>query len=115
VTAPGRRTAAPLRWAWPAYVCAAALLVYAVEKGWYATEGKLGLPGGPRVPDEVYAELPTSHYVSGPSRRSGLFGALLALATVLRWGGRIPRWIMLALLWGALVPLRQSPGVRVRR
>jgi hypothetical protein len=96
--------AAP-RSAWPAYLCAAALLVYAVEKGYYATQGRIGIPGGPHVPDSAYQEL---HHVAlrqWTLAGVGLAGALLALATVTPPGRYLPRWLMLAGLWGALLPM----------
>jgi hypothetical protein len=96
---------APLRTAWPAYVCAAALLVYAVEKGYYATQGKIGIPGGPHVPDSAYQEMHHIALRQWTLSTVGLVGALLALATVTPPGKYVPRPLMLLVLWGALVPM----------
>lgn len=105
---------APPRSAWPAYLCAAALLVYAAEKGYYATQGRIGLPGGPTVPDSAYQEL---HHVAlrqWTLSGFGLAGALLALATVTPAGRHIPRWLMLTALWGAFVPMAAGVPYVVR-
>ena len=37
-------------WAAPALLTALGLLVYAVGKAYYATQGRLGIPGGQHVP-----------------------------------------------------------------
>jgi hypothetical protein len=92
-------------WAWPAYLCAVALLVYAVEKGWYAAHGRIGIPGGPHVPDSAYQELHHIGLRQWTLAGLGLAGALLALATVTPLGRHLPRLLMLILLWGALLPM----------
>lgn len=96
---------APWRSAWPAYACAAGLLVYAVMKATYAVQGKLGLPGGVEVPPSAYEELGHVGLRQGMLAAMGAGGALLALASVQGWGRRIPRWLMLLAMWGALVPM----------
>jgi hypothetical protein len=96
---------APLRSAWPAYLCAAALLLYSVEKGYYAIQGRIGIPGGRHVPDSAYQEL---HHVAlrqWTLSTLGFAGAMLALATVTAAGRHIPRALMLTALWGALLPM----------
>lgn len=96
---------APPRSAWPAWLCAAALLLYAVEKAYYATQGKLGLPFGTQVPASVYQEL---HHVAlrqWTLSTVGLTAGLLAFASVSPLGRYLPRWLMLVLLWGALIPM----------
>ena len=108
--APGRDESAewgnaPLRSAWPAYLCAAALLTYSAEKAYYATQGRIGIPGGRHVPDSAYEEL---HHVAlrqWTLSTVGFAGAMLALATVTAPGRHVPRWLMLTALWGALVPM----------
>jgi catechol 2,3-dioxygenase-like lactoylglutathione lyase family enzyme len=102
---PGHRGHAPLRWAWPAYVWAGALLVYAVEKGYYASQGRLGIPGGRQVPASAYEDLPHVALRQWTLSALGLAAALLALATVLAPGRRVPRRLMLLALWGAFVPM----------
>jgi hypothetical protein len=106
---------APWRFAWPAYACAVALLAYAVGKAVYAVQGKLGLPGGVEVPPEAYQELGNVALRQWMLAGLGLAGALLALASVQSWGRRIPRWMMLTAMWGALVPqLAGAPVVFYR-
>lgn len=102
---PGQWRTAPLRLAWPAYVCAVALLVYAADKGFYAAQGKLGLPGNPTVPAAAYRDLPHAAMRQWTLSALGLGGALLALASVRPFGRHIPRWVILVGLWGALVPM----------
>jgi hypothetical protein len=89
----------------PAYVCASGLLIYAVEKAYYATQNRLGLPGGPHVPAEAYEQLGHVALRQWTLAGIGLLGAALALATVLPLGVRLPRWLILSGLWAALVPL----------
>ena len=94
---------------WPAYVCAAGLLVYAAGKAWYAGAGRLGVPGGPAVPPAAYEQLDHVALRQWTLATLGLIGALLALATVLP-AARRPRapWtrrLLLAVLWAALLPM----------
>jgi hypothetical protein len=106
VTEPaGRWGWAPARWAWPGYLCGAALLLYAAEKAYYAAHSRLGIPGGPHVPASAYDSL---HHVAlrqWTLTLVGLGAGLLALASVTPPGRYLPRWMMLAALWGALVPM----------
>lgn len=102
---PHRWRTAPLRWAWPAYLCATALFVYAVEKAYYAGQGRLGIPGGPTVPDSDYQDLPHVALRQWTLSALGLAGALLVLAGVTGAGRSVPRRLMLLALWGALVPM----------
>jgi hypothetical protein len=81
---------APWRSAWPAYICAVALLVYAGMKATYAVRGKLGLPGGPEVPPEAYEELGHVALRQSALAAMGFAGAALALASVQAWGGTSP-------------------------
>jgi hypothetical protein len=110
ITSPKRRTHPwPDRRLWPGYVCAAGLLVYAVEKAYYATQGRLGIPGGPHVPDSAYQQLGHVAARQWTLATVGLAAALLALATVLPIGRRpgwpLPRWLLLTGLWAAVVPM----------
>ena len=88
---------------WPAYACAAGLVLYAVEKAYYATQHRLGLPGGARVPADAYADLGHVAVRQGALAAFGVAGAAIALATVAKW--RPPRALLLCALWGALIPL----------
>jgi hypothetical protein len=109
-----RLTSARTGWArpaagWPAYACAGGLLVYAVGKAYYASQNRLGVPGGSHVPAVAYQELGHVALRQSTLATAGLVGMLLALATVAppdRWGWRwLPRWLLLVGLWGALVPM----------
>jgi hypothetical protein len=97
---------------WPAYACAIGLLVYATEKTYYAATGRLGVPGGARVPAEAYAELGHVALRQGTLAAAGVAGALLALATVAK--RRPPRPLLLCLLWGAMIPLAAGAPFVVR-
>lgn len=95
---------APWQSAWPAYLSAAAFLAYAGMKASYAVQGKLGLPIGEEVPPEAYEELGHVALRQWTLAAMGAGAALVALASVQGWGRRIPRWMMLTVMWGALVP-----------
>jgi len=74
-------------------------------KATYAVQGKLGVPGGPEVPPSAYEELGHVGLRQGTLAAMGVVGAVLALASVQAWGQRVPRWLMLLAMWGALVPM----------
>lgn len=95
---------APWRSAWPAYACAAGFLAYAGMKATYAVQGKLGMPFGEEVPQSAYEELGHVALRQWTLAAMGAGAAVLALASVQGWGRRIPRWMMLTAMWGALVP-----------
>ncbi|SIO89910.1 hypothetical protein BQ8420_24005 [Nocardiopsis sp. JB363] len=84
-----------------------AFLGYALGKAYYASQGRLGFPGGPDVPPEAY-ERPVSAVLGVAAEQwlaaaTGLAGALLILAAVTEAGRRVPRPLMLLLLSGALL------------
>uniref|UniRef100_A0AAU2JKM1 Uncharacterized protein n=1 Tax=Streptomyces sp. NBC_00049 TaxID=2903617 RepID=A0AAU2JKM1_9ACTN len=98
---PARRPAAvPLKWAWPAYVSAVDQLVYAGQKGYYATQGRLGLPGGPPVAATQYTDTYDVALAQWTLASMGLLSVVIALATVRPWGGLVPRPLLLLGLWG---------------
>ncbi|MFE2283970.1 hypothetical protein ACFXDJ_07350 [Streptomyces sp. NPDC059443] len=98
---PARRPAVvPLKWAWPAYLSAFDQLVYAAEKGYYATQGRLGVPGGPQVTASQYADTPSVALAQWTLASLGVLSAVMALAAVRRWGGLVPRPLLLLGLWG---------------
>ncbi|MFD7788202.1 hypothetical protein ACFV4Q_34680 [Streptomyces nojiriensis] len=112
---PARRPhAVPLKWAWPAYLSAVDQLVYAAEKGYYATQGRLGIPGGPPVTAEQYTDTSNVALAQWTLASLGVFSALMALAAVRPWGGLIPRPLLLLGLWGtaALAAASQVHVVR---
>jgi hypothetical protein len=83
---------------WATYAACACALVYAAMKLYYASGGRLGLPGGPPVSDAAYDQY--DHVVL---RQLGLvavdlLAAGIAVATVQPWGRFLPRWLMLAAL-----------------
>ncbi|MGZ9935790.1 hypothetical protein ACXNSR_38605 [Streptomyces sp. NC-S4] len=98
---PARRPVpVPLRWAWPAYLSAVDQLVYAAEKGYYATQGRLGIPGGPPVTASQYADVPDVALAQWTLASLGVLSAVMALAAVRPWGGLLPRPLLLLGLWG---------------
>ncbi|MGW7462441.1 hypothetical protein [Streptomyces sp. NPDC054797] len=104
-----RPTAVAPTWAWPAYLSALAQLVYVVEKGYYATQGRLGIPGGPQVSASQYAETADVALTQWTLALLGLLSAIIALAAVRPWGGLAPRPLLLLGLWatGALAAVSQ--------
>lgn len=92
---------------WFAVPLVVAFLGYALGKAYYASQGRLGFPGGPDVPPEAY-ERPVSAVLGVAAEQwlaaaTGIFGALLILAAVTEAGRRLPRPLMLFLLAGALI------------
>ncbi|WP_404962429.1 hypothetical protein [Streptomyces sp. 147326] len=102
---PARRPAViPIKWAWPAYASATLQLIYAGQKGYYAVQGRLGIPGGPSVPASQYAEVSDVALAQWTLASLGLLSAVIALAAVRPWGGLVPRPLLLLGLWGTVVP-----------
>ncbi|MEU9803312.1 hypothetical protein [Streptomyces sp. NPDC051000] len=112
---PARRVAAVgLPWAWPAYLSVLGQLIYVVEKGYYATQGRLGIPGGPLVSAPQNAGTSDVALTQWTLALLGLFSAALALAAVRPWGGLVPRPLLLTGLWatGALAAVSQIHVIR---
>ncbi|MEU9377265.1 hypothetical protein AB0D94_26295 [Streptomyces sp. NPDC048255] len=66
-------------------------------------QGKLGLPGGPEVKgDNGHTNPALDQFVLAGM---GFAAALLAFATIHAAGRRIPRWLLMLALLGALVPM----------
>lgn len=102
---PARRTTAvPLKWAWPAYVSAVGQLVYTGQKGYYAAQGRLGIPGGPPVTPSQYTDGSDVALAQWTLASLGLLTAVIALAAVRPWGGLVPRPLLLLGLWGTVAP-----------
>ncbi|MGW3056643.1 hypothetical protein ACWC98_12020 [Streptomyces goshikiensis] len=98
---PARRPeAVPLKWAWPAYLSAVDQLIYAAGKGYYATQGRLGIPGGPAVTAAQYSDTSNVALAQWVLASLGVLSVAMALAAVRPWGGLIPRPLLLLGLWG---------------
>ncbi|MFG1925092.1 hypothetical protein [Cryptosporangium sp. NPDC048952] len=87
-------------WTAPAYLSAAGLLVYSVQKAYYATQGRLGIPGGDHVPAAAYEQLGHVALRQWTLASLGLLGAALAVSTVFA-----RRRLLLIPLWVALLPM----------
>ncbi|MEV8535196.1 hypothetical protein [Streptomyces sp. NPDC051211] len=79
-------------------------LVYAGEKGYYATQGRLGIPGGPLVTASQYTNTSDVALAQWTLASLGLLSAVIALAAVRPWGGLLPRPLLLLGLWGTVAP-----------
>ncbi|MFJ5025658.1 hypothetical protein [Streptomyces goshikiensis] len=95
-----RPKAVPLKWAWPAYLSAVDQLIYAAGKGYYATQGRLGIPGGPPVTASQYGDTSDVALAQWVLALLGVLSVAMALAAVRPWGGLIPRPLLLLGLWG---------------
>jgi hypothetical protein len=99
---------------WPACALAVLFLGYAVGKGAYAVQGRLGFPGGPPV-----SAAETEAYFLDPApaqwfaAASGVVGACLVLLTVAPIGPRVPRTLVLLVLAGVLVAVGYGAGVLI--
>ena len=100
---------------WPAYATAVVFLGYALGKAVFASQGKLGFPGGPPVPASEYERYTRDIMDVATAQWSavgtGVLGALLVLATVTSIGRRIPRWLMLSALAVALVAVGAGAAI----
>ena len=99
---------------WPACALAVLFLGYAVGKAAFAVQGRLGFPGGPPVSAAETADYPldpaTAQWFAAVS---GVVGACLVLLTVVPFGRRVPRTLMLLVLTGALVAIGYGAGVMI--
>ncbi len=101
------------RW-WPACALAVLFLGYAVGKAAFAIQGRLGFPGGPPV-----SAAETEDYFLDPApaqwfaAASGVLAACLVLLTVVPFGRRVPRTLMLLVLTGVLVTVGYGAGVMI--
>ncbi|MFF4948738.1 hypothetical protein [Streptomyces chattanoogensis] len=75
-------------------------LIYAGEKSYYATQGRLGIPGGPPVTASQYTDTSDVALAQWMLAALGLLSAVIALAAVRPWGGLVPRPLLLLGLWG---------------
>ncbi|MEO3789468.1 hypothetical protein ABGB14_04605 [Nonomuraea sp. B10E15] len=97
---------------WPAYAVAGLFLGYAAGKAAFATQARLGFPGGPPVPASEAA----SYFMDAATAQwlataSGVAGAGIVLLTVLPLGRRVPRWLMLLVLAGMAAAVGGGAGI----
>lgn len=84
---------------WPAYTTAVVFLGYAAGKAAFAVQSRLGFPGGPPVPAaEAEGYFLDPAVAQWSAAATGVLGAMLALATVMPPGRRVPRAVMLPAL-----------------
>ncbi|TJZ57134.1 hypothetical protein FCH28_06645 [Streptomyces piniterrae] len=83
------------------------MLVYTAQKVYMAARGEVGMPGHP-APAAVQAQFEHAGLAQAGNASLGLIAALVALATVTRWGSRIPRWMLLCAV--SLASVMQSLG-----
>ncbi|MCG5212916.1 hypothetical protein [Streptosporangium sp. KLBMP 9127] len=99
---------------WPAYAVAVLFLGYATGKAAFASQARLGFPGGPPV-----SAAETAEYFLDPAigqwfaTASGVLGACVALATVTALGRRVPRTLMLIVLGGMVLAVGYGAGVMI--
>jgi hypothetical protein len=99
---------------WPACVLAVLFLGYAVGKAVFATQARLGFPGGPPV-----SSAETAGYFLDPAAAqwfaaaSGVLGACLVLVTVSPWSHRLPRTPVLLVLVAVLAAVGYGSGVMI--
>jgi hypothetical protein len=87
-----------------ACVAVAELLVYSAQKVYMAVRGEIGMPGHP-APAAVQAQFAHAGLAQAGNAALGALAALVALASVTRWGARIPRWALCCALTLSLVVL----------
>ncbi|ADB34662.1 hypothetical protein Kfla_5656 [Kribbella flavida DSM 17836] len=97
---------------WPAYALAVLFLGYAVGKAGYASQARLGFPGGP----VVSAAEQQSYFLPAATAQwmatvTGVLAAGVALATVTRWGRRVPRPVMLVVLAGMVLTVGAGAAI----
>ncbi|MEU9120959.1 DUF3995 domain-containing protein [Streptomyces sp. NPDC048506] len=92
----------------------AGMLVYAGQKVYMAVRGEIGMPGSP-APDSVQAQFTDAAFAQAVNASLGVVAALVASATVMRWGSRIPRWMLLCALALAFVMQSLGAAITVRR
>lgn len=93
---PTRVASSGRRAAWAGYAACTWALVFAVVHLYWGLGGTVGLPPGLSVYDNT--ALFVIDLLAIPLC---VLGALLALALVQPWGGRLPRWMLLSAAWGA--------------
>ncbi|MFG2289735.1 hypothetical protein ACGFOU_27140 [Streptomyces sp. NPDC048595] len=86
------------------YLAVLEMLVYIAQKVYMAGRGEIGMPGHP-APDSVQARFAHAGLAQAANAALGALAATVALATVTRWGARIPRWALCCALVLALVML----------
>lgn len=97
---------------WPAFAVAVLFLGYAVGKAVFASQARLGFPGGPPVSaaetESYFMDAAVGQWFAAAS---GVLGAAIAIATVTALGRRVPRPLMLAVLVGMLLAVAGGGGI----
>lgn len=88
---------------WPAHVVTAIMLVYSVAKVQHALEGRLGIPGGPTVPQAVYDRAGNVAAQQLGLVAMGIAAACLAQATAAPLGRRVPHRLLVGAVAVAFV------------
>ncbi|MFI9309792.1 hypothetical protein [Streptomyces triculaminicus] len=104
---PARPVPARVRVRVAAWLSVAGSLVYVGQKVYMAAHGRVGMPGHP-APASVQAQFEHPGLAQAGNASLGLVAALVAWATVARWGDRAPRWALLSAL--AVAAVMQSLG-----
>jgi hypothetical protein len=111
----GRRPEPPGRFVGVATVIAAATMVgYVGQKVYMAWIGKIGMPGK-YAPQSVQESFDHPALAQAGNAFLALLSVLLVLATVMRWGGGIPRLPLLGALLVALGMLSLGAATSIRR
>ncbi|AJT66387.3 hypothetical protein T261_4748 [Streptomyces lydicus] len=92
----------------------AEMLVYTAQKVYMTARGEVGMPGHP-APASVQAQFEHPALAQAGNASLGVITALVALATVTRWGSRIPRWMLLGALTLALVMQSLGAVITIQR
>lgn len=97
-----------------AWVAVATAIVYAGQKVYMAAIGKIGMPGH-LAPESVQAQFQHPGLAQAGNAAIGLLAGALALATITRWGARIPRWMLRTALLVTLTMLTMGAAITVYR
>ncbi|MEV0081984.1 hypothetical protein [Saccharopolyspora sp. NPDC050642] len=99
---------------WPGSAVAVLLFGYAAGKAVFASQGRLGFPGGPTVPEAVqegyFMDAAGAQWLASAT---GVVGACVALATVTPLGRRVPRSLMLLVLAGMLLAVGAGAAIMI--
>jgi hypothetical protein len=97
-----------------AYVACGCALAYAAMKVALAADGAAGLPGFPATAEvnAAYSQIALRQLGNGTL---ALVAAVVALATVRRWGGAVPRPLLIVVTWLGWLALVAGAGVLVAR
>src|SRR5262252_8901245 len=93
----------PARWAvWVAYGACGWAFLFAALSFYWALGGTVGADTiSPEIVQPARAHVPWVVAVLWIAAIIKVFSGLIALALIRPWGRRIPRWVLLILVWGA--------------